>query len=137
MTLCLSRLSSRNLPISKASSGIFLICPTKSCRIHPWLQKQSWCRKTMSRHHWQDRGDSRIERRFYSTPTTFPLGKMEHQAFIALGSNIGDRIAWIEKACNLMESRGDIKIQRTSSLWETKAMYVEDQDNFINGACEV
>ncbi len=24
-----------------------------------------------------------------------------------------------------------------SSLWETKPMYVLDQDSFINGACEV
>ena len=36
-----------------------------------------------------------------------------------------------------MESKGDIRILRTSSLWETKAMYVEDQGNFVNGACEV
>lgn len=43
----------------------------------------------------------------------------------------------IEQACNVMESQGDIHIVRTSSLWETKAMYVEDQGNFVNGACEV
>lgn len=43
----------------------------------------------------------------------------------------------IEQACNAMESKGDIRILRTSSLWETKAMYVEDQGNFVNGACEV
>ncbi|EKG17168.1 78-Dihydro-6-hydroxymethylpterin-pyrophosphokinase HPPK [Macrophomina phaseolina MS6] len=62
---------------------------------------------------------------------------LPHRAFIALGSNLGDRIAMIERACNAMESRGDIRILRTSSLWETKAMYVEDQGNFVNGACEV
>lgn len=61
----------------------------------------------------------------------------EHRAFIALGSNLGDRIAMIEKACKEMELRGDIHIVRTSSLWETKAMYVLDQGNFINGTCEV
>lgn len=43
----------------------------------------------------------------------------------------------IEQACNAMESKGDIRILRTSSLWETKPMYVEDQGSFVNGACEI
>ena len=59
-----------------------------------------------------------------------------HTAYIALGSNLGDRIDWIEKACNEMSARG-IKLKRTSCLWETEPMYVIDQDSFINGACEV
>lgn len=57
-------------------------------------------------------------------------------AYIALGSNLGDRVAEIEKACNLMEQHG-IRVKRTSSLWETEPMYVRDQDRFLNGACEV
>lgn len=36
----------------------------------------------------------------------------------------------------MMDERG-LRVKRTSSLWETKAMYVEDQNHFINGACEV
>lgn len=63
-------------------------------------------------------------------------GRLANRAFVALGSNLGDRIGMIEKACNAME--GDhISIINTSGLWETKPMYVEDQGNFINGACEV
>jgi 2-amino-4-hydroxy-6-hydroxymethyldihydropteridine diphosphokinase/dihydropteroate synthase len=61
----------------------------------------------------------------------------KHIAYVALGSNLGDRIAMIEQACKEMEAGGKIKILRTSSLWETKAMYVLDQDKFVNGACEV
>ncbi len=57
-------------------------------------------------------------------------------AYIALGSNLGDRVAEIERACNEMDKRG-IKVKRTSSLWETEPMYVTDQDRFLNGACEV
>ncbi|KAK4157339.1 putative dihydropteroate synthase [Chaetomidium leptoderma] len=57
-------------------------------------------------------------------------------AYVALGSNMGDRIGWIEKACNEMDARG-IRVTRTSSLWETEPMYVLDQDRFVNGACEV
>ena len=59
-----------------------------------------------------------------------------HRVYIALGSNVGDRIANIESACQQMEDRG-IKVTRTSALYETKAMYLEDQESFINGACEV
>lgn len=62
---------------------------------------------------------------------------MEHHAFIALGSNLGDRVAMIEQALKLVERDGDIRVLRTSSLWETKAMYVLDQDKFVNGVCEV
>ena len=62
--------------------------------------------------------------------------KMKRTAYIALGSNLGDRIGWIEKACNEMDARG-IRVKRTSSLWETEPMYVLDQDRFVNGACEV
>lgn len=60
-----------------------------------------------------------------------------HRAYVALGSNMGDRVAEIERACKMMESLGKVKILQTSSLYETKAMYVLDQDNFVNGACEV
>jgi hypothetical protein len=62
--------------------------------------------------------------------------KATRTAYIALGSNLGDRIAEIEKACNEMDRRG-IRVKRTSSLWETEPMYYADQDRFINGACEV
>ncbi|KAF9694002.1 hypothetical protein EKO04_007899 [Ascochyta lentis] len=50
---------------------------------------------------------------------------------------MGDRVAMIEHACKEMEAGGKIKVVRTSSLWETKAMYVIDQDMFVNGACEI
>lgn len=80
-----------------------------------------------------------------STPTKDDLSRLstpskgsaiKHTAYIALGSNLGDRIDMIEKACNEMSARG-IKIKRTSCLWETEPMYVLDQGNFVNGACEV
>jgi len=55
---------------------------------------------------------------------------------VALGSNIGKRTEMIERACLEMEE-ADIRILQTSGLWETKAMYVEDQPNFLNGVCLV
>ncbi|KAJ5673742.1 hypothetical protein N7462_009181 [Penicillium macrosclerotiorum] len=59
-----------------------------------------------------------------------------HRAFIALGSNVGDRVEMIEKACQELD-RANIKVKRTSSLFETTPMYVLDQATFINGVCEV
>lgn len=64
------------------------------------------------------------------------VDKRPCKAYIALGSNLGDRIAEIERACREMDARGII-VKRTSSLWETEPMYVTDQDRFVNGACEV
>ena len=67
----------------------------------------------------------------------FSTGRMNaNQAFVALGSNVGDRVGMIEAALRAMEDR-KIKIIRTSSLWETKPMYVVNQEDFINGVCEV
>lgn len=70
-----------------------------------------------------------------------PQSKMDqntivHRAYIALGSNVGDRISMIEMACREMDRR-NIKVLRTSALYESAPMYLEDQGLFINGACEV
>lgn len=59
-----------------------------------------------------------------------------HRAAIALGSNIGDRIGYIEQALQEMKDRG-IRVLSVSKLYQTKAMYYENQDSFINGACYV
>ncbi|CAD0090992.1 unnamed protein product, partial [Aureobasidium vineae] len=62
--------------------------------------------------------------------------KVRRRAYIALGSNVGDRLDMIEKACLVLDQHPDIKVTRTSSLYETEPMYVEDQARFLNGACE-
>ena len=61
---------------------------------------------------------------------------LRHHAYIALGSNLGDRIKLLESACRMMNT-SDIVIHRTSPLYETRPMYLEDQQTFLNGACEV
>ena len=60
----------------------------------------------------------------------------EHTGYVALGSNVDDRMALIESACKSMETRG-IEIVRTSALYETAPMYYENQQPFINGVCQV
>ena len=64
------------------------------------------------------------------------IGARPHRAFIALGSNEGDSLALIEQACREMKLRG-IDVERSGFLYETKPMYLEDQKNFTNTACQV
>ncbi|KAG6993916.1 origin recognition complex subunit [Physcia stellaris] len=59
-----------------------------------------------------------------------------HVVHVALGSNVGDRMDMIERACKSMEAQ-NLKVVRTSSLYETTPMYMEDQAPFINGVCQI
>ena len=85
-------------------------------------------------------GYATIDRVRYEQTQNSKLTEMlpneSHRVYVALGSNVGGRIGNIEAACQRMHDRG-IKVTRTSALYETKAMYLEDQESFINGACEV
>lgn len=75
------------------------------------------------------------QQRTYSISAKSP--KQRHRVFIALGSNMGDRFDTIERACRHLDVHDSISVRRTSGLWETKAMYVVDQADFLNGVCEV
>jgi 7,8-dihydro-6-hydroxymethylpterin-pyrophosphokinase (HPPK) len=75
-------------------------------------------------------------RDFGSTAPVLKPGK-DRTAYIAFGSNVGDRIWNIEEACRRIDKMNGTRISRTSGLWETEPMYVEDQDKFLNGVCEV
>jgi 2-amino-4-hydroxy-6-hydroxymethyldihydropteridine diphosphokinase len=57
------------------------------------------------------------------------------EAFIALGSNIGDREANMKAALELLKQK--VKIIKTSNLYETKPMYIEKQNWFLNGAAKI
>ena len=57
------------------------------------------------------------------------------EAYIAFGSNIGNREANINNAFDLLKQK--MNIVKRSALYETKPMYVEEQDWFLNGAAEV
>lgn len=70
--------------------------------------------------------------------TSAPVaGATTVRAYIGLGSNLGDRLHNIEQACHKIDALPSTRIMRTSGLYETAAMYVTDQDNFLNGVCEV
>ncbi len=69
------------------------------------------------------------------------------RAWLAIGSNIGDRVSHIRTALRLLSaesapatgtgSADGIRITRTSRLYQSRAMYVEDQADFTNGALEI
>lgn len=89
----------------------------------------------------QVRTDCRRFGHVNAKPDMENMHRVSHQgwttAFLGLGSNVGDRFANIEKACRALETQDNIKLLRTSGLWETEPMYVTDQNRFLNGACEV
>lgn len=70
-------------------------------------------------------------------PENSKSGTQGKGVFVALGSNVGNRLENIEDACREMDAEPDIRVVRTSGLYETDPMYVADQNCFLNGACEV
>lgn len=59
------------------------------------------------------------------------------QAYIAVGSNLGDRYQNFARALSLLAANETIRIIRTSHLRTTAPMYVTNQPPFINGAVEI
>jgi 2-amino-4-hydroxy-6-hydroxymethyldihydropteridine diphosphokinase len=56
-------------------------------------------------------------------------------AYVALGSNVGDKLSHLQRAIDLLSS--EIHIRAASSVYETAPMYVEDQEPFLNAAMQV
>ena len=59
-----------------------------------------------------------------------------HTAYVALGSNLGDKEANLRRALELLEERG-VEVVHTSSFICTEPYGVTDQPQFLNGVCEV
>lgn len=60
---------------------------------------------------------------------------MTRLVYLALGSNVGDREAELRAAIRKINSL-DLKVTRISSVYETAAMYREDQPPFLNAVVE-
>lgn len=54
------------------------------------------------------------------------------RALIAFGSNVGDRLAHIQEAVDLLRQK--VVVLKVSGVFETAPMYVTDQPEFLNGA---
>ena len=55
-----------------------------------------------------------------------------HTVFLALGSNVGNKKENMDKAIELLGKH--IKNIKTANFYETKPMYYEEQENFLNSA---
>ncbi|HEY8364612.1 MAG TPA: 2-amino-4-hydroxy-6-hydroxymethyldihydropteridine diphosphokinase [Haloplasmataceae bacterium] len=59
------------------------------------------------------------------------------KVYLSLGSNIGDKFAYINQAIELLNKHQEVDVVRQSSYYETSPVGYLDQDNFINVALEV
>ncbi|WP_061310280.1 2-amino-4-hydroxy-6-hydroxymethyldihydropteridine diphosphokinase [Clostridium botulinum] len=59
-----------------------------------------------------------------------------HTAYVAFGSNMGEKENYIKRALENMEERG-MKIIKVSSIYETEPYGVLDQDSFLNGVVKI
>ena len=57
--------------------------------------------------------------------------------FLALGSNIGDRKAFLEKAIKAVSGMAQTRVLRLSSVYETHPWGLKDQGLFLNQVCEI
>ena len=57
--------------------------------------------------------------------------------YIGIGSNLGDRRAYIDSAIEAMRSSGCIKVVRVSSIYETDPVSDIPQGKFLNGVLEI
>jgi len=60
-----------------------------------------------------------------------------HHAFIGLGSNMGDRMAYLEAALREITAQPGIRLVKASSCYESEPVGYLDQDWFINQVVEV
>jgi len=60
-----------------------------------------------------------------------------HTAFIALGSNIGNKFEYLRNAYNELTLDSKIIIEKVSSVYETKPYGYSKQDNFLNAVVKL
>jgi 2-amino-4-hydroxy-6-hydroxymethyldihydropteridine diphosphokinase len=59
------------------------------------------------------------------------------QAFLGLGSNVGERRSFCRRAVAELEATEDIHVARCSSLYETSPVGGPPQRSFVNMVCEI
>lgn len=62
---------------------------------------------------------------------------MEQTAFLSLGSNIGNRSAYLDSAIKSLIKRYPISVVNVSSIYETDPVGYEDQELFLNMVIQV
>jgi 2-amino-4-hydroxy-6-hydroxymethyldihydropteridine diphosphokinase len=59
------------------------------------------------------------------------------RVFVALGSNIGDRLGFLQKAIDAIGSFPGFGVRKVSSVYETEPVGKRDQPPFLNAAAEL
>lgn len=85
-----------------------------------------------------------LEVRKPQAPIPLPFGCVSvkihrrwHTAYLAVGSNMGDKVQYISGAIRALTAHPQIKVMKVSDLIQSKPYGVTDQDNFVNGALEI
>lgn len=60
-----------------------------------------------------------------------------HTVYIGLGSNLGDKAAYIAQGIRELEALEDCRVERSSSLITTEPYGMTEQDEFLNGVLEL
>lgn len=60
-----------------------------------------------------------------------------HTAFVALGSNIGDRMEYLRKAISLLEEESELRVSACSRVYETEPFGYTDQAMFLNAVVRI
>ena len=58
-------------------------------------------------------------------------------AYVGLGSNLGDKTGNIRQALDMLDSADDVSVLAVSSFYETEPEGYEDQDWFVNAAAQI
>eukprot|EP00667_Euglena_gracilis_P023833 EG_transcript_27120 len=70
-------------------------------------------------------------------PSMGMAAALAHTAYLALGSNVGDRLAHIQQALQQLSHHPDTRVTAVSFLYQTPAAHVTEQPPFLNCACRV
>ena len=57
--------------------------------------------------------------------------------YLSLGSNLGDRVGYIQQATSLLSANPDISIVTTSSFYETEPWHMNTEKWFVNAAIQI
>ncbi|GAA5977696.1 hypothetical protein JCM11641_001381 [Rhodosporidiobolus odoratus] len=63
----------------------------------------------------------------------------KHIAYLGIGTNLGERAGNLGSALKALEklAKGEVRVLDTSFLYESEAMYHEEQGNFLNAAVKI
>ncbi len=59
------------------------------------------------------------------------------KAYLGLGTNMGDRLDYLMKACSMLQESQNITSVKKSNLYETKAWGYTEQADFLNMCVEI